>query len=335
MLGNLDSCLWWLRLLPKSVIGFLEILGMVAPIFAVMAIGFGIRRMGVLNAAADASFLKLTVNLLLPCLALDVIVGNEALLDPKNLILPPILGFLVVGVGYGVCYGAAHFCRSLGDKGRRTFAFTAGIQNYGYIPLPLVLAIFGRETAGVLFGFCLGVDLCLWTVGIVLLGGFQGWSSLRRAVNVPVVAIASALVLNLNGGGEWMPMWIQRTWEMLGACGVPLALLLTGAVFADLAIPANLFRGKDVIVFGLLLRMLILPLGILAAAVFLPLDMPLREVLAVQAAMPAAAAPLAIARHYHGDSETALKVVLSTTVAALFTIPIWLKAGFLWIGIGG
>ncbi len=312
--------------------GFLQVLAIVAPIFAVIGLGFGARRMKVLTAEADASFLKMTVNVLLPCLALDVIVGNEALLEPRNLLLPPLAGFAVVAVGYAVSYFLSGWCGSLNGMGRRTFAFTAGIQNYGYIPVPLVLAMFGAETTGVLFGFCLGVDLCLWTVGIVLLGGFRGWSSLRRAVNVPVVAILFALTLNLLGAGDWMPGWIQRTWEMLGACGVPLALLLTGAVFADLAVPANLFQGREVIGMALFVRLLLLPAGILAAGLLLPLDLPLRQVLVVQAAMPAAAAPLAIARHYRADSETALKVVLSTTVVALITIPLWLKTGLLLLG---
>ena len=38
----------------------------------------------------------------------------------------------------------------LADREQRTFAATTGIQNYGYVPLPLILTLFPGDTAGVL-----------------------------------------------------------------------------------------------------------------------------------------------------------------------------------------
>ncbi len=304
----------------------------VAPIFFIIALGFVVRQIGWLSAEADASILRLVINLLLPCLALDVIVGNEALLRPENLFLPPLAGFFSVAIGYLLAWWGAG-CIGLRElRARRTFAFNTGIQNYGYFPLPLIFTLFGRETTGVLFGFSLGVDLCLWTVGLMLLTGMRGWAGLRQALNVPVVVIVLALTLNLLGAGKWIPGWVDTTWTMLGACAVPFALVLTGATFADFAAPQHLWQGKRIMVASLILRVGLLPLVILAGAFFLPVGPDLQRVLVVQAAMPAAVAPMAIARHYGGDASVGLKVVLASTLAGLVTIPLWLQLGLGWLG---
>jgi predicted permease len=80
-------------------------------------------------------------------------------------------------------------------------------------------------------------------------------------------------------------------------------------------------------------RLGIFPVLILAAAKWLPLSIELKRVLVVQAAMPAGLMPIIIARHYGGQPLTAVQIVLGTTVLALLTIPLWLKAGLAWVGV--
>jgi len=43
--------------------------------------------------------------------------------------------------------------------------------------------------------------------------------------------------------------------------------------------------------------------------------------------MPCAVFPIVLARHYDGSPEVALKVVLSTTIVSLVSIPLWLSFG--------
>ncbi len=313
--------------------GLLEISGIVAPVFLIIGLGYFVRKIGVLSAEADASILRLTINLFVPLLALDVIVGNEALLRPENLFFPPLAGFLSVAFGYGISWLAAGWFGFRENLARRTFAFATGIQNYGYFPLPIILALFGKETAGVLLGFCVGVEICLWTLGIGLLTGNRAGGFFRRVLNAPILAIVFAVFLNLLGGGVWVPDWVQTAWGMLGACAIPCALLLTGALFSDFAIPKHLFAQPGLMGISLLVRSGVMPILLLGSAWFLPLDRDLTIVLAVQAAMPVAVAPLSIAKHYGGDSAVAMKVVLAGTLAGLITIPLLLKAGFRLLGI--
>jgi predicted permease len=66
-------------------------------------------------------------------------------------------------------------------------------------------------------------------------------------------------------------------------------------------------------------------------AAVLPLSPEMRQVLVVQAAMPAGIIPILIARHYGGQTLTAVQVVVGTTVLGLVTTPLWLRLGLAWL----
>ena len=117
---------------------YLLLLIAVAPVFLMIAAGWGIRRLGWLTEEADASLLRVVVNLLFPCLILDTLLGNKALNQTGNLVWGPLVGFGTVALGYAISYAVAPFFRVCDPRQRRTFAFTTGIYNYGYMALPLV-----------------------------------------------------------------------------------------------------------------------------------------------------------------------------------------------------
>ena len=67
----------------------------VIPVIAVACAGMGLRLRGWLTEEADASLIRVTINLLIPCLILDALIGNEALNRVENLIIPPLIGLYV------------------------------------------------------------------------------------------------------------------------------------------------------------------------------------------------------------------------------------------------
>ena len=304
-----------------------RLLQIVLPVFLIIGAGYAMRRGKILTAAADQSLLGVMINLFIPCLALDVIIGNDALVRPANLVLPPLAGFASVAAGVGISALAARLFLS-GDAVRRTFACTAGLQNYGYIPLPLCQALFDREVVGVLFAFNLGVEVAMWSIAVTTIAGRQAgrrwWEPLW---NPPIIAVVAALILNLAGAERWIPGSVDTAWHMLGMCAVPLGLLLSGALLADYATPHALRNGWKATGLSLALRLGILPALLLGAALLIPADPALRSVLVVQAAMPSAVFPIVLARAHGGDIPTAIRIVLATSLVGLVTIPLWLAFG--------
>ncbi len=303
---------------------YLPLLAAVAPVFIIIAVGWLIRRIGWLNEEADASLLRLIVNLLYPCLILDTILGNPALAKAGNVLLAPL--------GYALSWFAAPLFHVGDARQRRTFAFTTGIYNYGYLALPIAQTRFGPETSGVLFIHNVGVEIALWTVGIMVLSGAKQGAGWRQIVNGPFVAILGAAALHFAGAGTWMPAMVMDVAHRLGATAIPLGVLLTGATYADHMRDLSTGSRMSTTFGACVLRLGVLPVLMLALAVWLPCPIELRRVIVIQAAMPCAMVPVILAKHYGGDPAAALRIVLVTSAFGLLTIPFWLQLGLRWIG---
>jgi predicted permease len=304
----------------------------VAPVFAIMALGYGARKRGILTAEADRSLTRVVVMILAPCLSLHVIIGNKALMDFHNLVLPPLLGIASVSLGIAISHVAARVFR-IGEKHRRTFVYTTCLQNYGYIPIPLCFALFKNDyaTQGVLFAFILGVEISFWSIALWQLTGHSRKNGWKGAINPPAVAIVAAIILNICHAGEWMPGAIKNTYDILSSCAVPMALLLSGALIAD-NLTAQSFAGRGhTILASTAARIFVVPALLIVIAKFAPFDPALKNVIVLQAAMPAAVFPIVVTKVHHGDLPTALQVVLGTSLVGLVTIPWWLGFGLAWV----
>ncbi len=182
----------------------------------------------------------------------------------------------------------------------------------------MIEALFGSSLVGVLFTFTIGVELALWTVGVGLLTGLDK-APWRHAINVPVIAILLSLTLHYAGAGPHVPALLHQLAGQLGACAIPLSVLLIGAsiydVFGTERIRWNIALASPV------LRLAVLPFGFLLAGRFLPVGDGLKKILCVQAAMPSAVFTIVVARLYGGHAATAVLIVLSTTLVSLFTAP--------------
>ena len=313
------------------MMSYWELLSLIAPIFVVIGIGIALRRVGWMTAEADASLLKMVVNCLYPCLIFENVVNNEALRDPRNLVFAPAVGFVTMACGIlAALYGG----RALGltqGHGLRTFAFASGINNYGYIPIPLMAALFGSDSIGLLLVHNVGCEAAIWTVGILVLSGLslrEGW---RKLLNPPVAALALALAGNLLHVGPRLPLVLTGAIHQCAVCAIPLGLILIGGNLEQyLSRPRDLFNPR-ITLSATALRLGLFPLAFLLLAKVLPCSVELKQVIVVQAAMPAGILPIVIARHYGGQPLTAVQVVIGTTVLGVFLIPLWLKLGMAWV----
>ena len=309
------------------------VLDAVIPVFGIVAVGLAIRRAGWLTEEADASLLRVNINLLLPALILDSAFGNPALAQAGTLALAPLIGFGTTALGILLAW----LCRGLTGLKRpvaqRTFAVSAGMYNYGFVPVPLTMLLFGTETTGVLFVHNVGVETALWTVGVAVISGTGMGGAWRKILNAPLIAILLALALNGLGAAPHLPRPLLIGLHWLGQCAVPMSVLVSGAIVADHLHEFHSAHGWRVMGVGLLLRLGVLPLFFLLLASALPCSVELKRVIIVQAAMAAALFPIALAKHYGGDPATALRVVVSTSLASLLTIPFWIRFGLGFVGL--
>jgi len=311
---------------------FQTVLSAVIPIFAIAGVGLLIRKLNWLTEEADHSLLRVNINVLMPCLILDSALGNPALSRISNLLLAPAVGFGTLALGIVVALAFARFSGLSNECERRTFGVSVGMYNYGYVPIPLSVLLFDKQTTGVLFLHNVGVETGLWTLCVMVLTGGSLQRDWRRVINGPLIAIVLAVVVNGLGIQHHAPQVVLTALHWLGQCSIPMALILIGAIMADHMSEFHSASGWRVIGMAVLLRLGLLPILFLIIARYLPCSVELKRVIVLQASMPAAVFPIIMAKHYGGDPPTALRVVIGTSVVSLVTIPLWLRVGLDWVG---
>jgi len=313
-------------------IGALFIL--ILPVFTLIAVGVALRRFHWIEGEAETSMIRFAMYVCMPCLAFDAIVGNASLREPGNLFLPPIAGFAATAAGFGVSYLVARLIGLRKGTGLRTFAISAGVCNYSYLPLPIVGGIWGERAQGVVLVHNMGVDMAIWSVGLLVLTGASARSGWRRLITPMLITLVVAIAINVLGLAPFVPGLVRGVAHSLGVCAVPLGIVMTGVNIANfLNEPLKLLH-RNVAIASCVVRLGIMPVLMLCFANWLPCSVELKRVLVVEAAMPAAVLPILLAQYYGGQPLTAVQVVLTTTAAGLVTSPFWIRAGLAWLGIG-
>ena len=313
------------------MLDFASILSVVLPVYLTMAAGFTVRKTGLMPSVVDAGMMRLCIVLLTPCLILERVVGNASVMQPLPVLIAAGLGFGLVVLGITISYFAAPLIGLQKHEGRRSFAVSCGLQNYGFVAIPIVTALFpDKGTLGVLFTFTLGVELACWTAGVGLLTGL-GKAPWKLALNPPVMTILFSLLLNFTGLHGYVPKVAHNTFTMLGACAVPLAVLIIGASIADIWGQERM--RWSIAVLAPVLRLGIIPVAFIAAAWFLPVTMELKRILIIQGAMPSAVFSIMVAKHYGGHAPTAVQCVLSTTLVSMITTPLVIAWALKAIGV--
>jgi predicted permease len=295
------------------VVSPLVIVEKLLPVLILVIGGALARRVGVLRRDDDAVIMRLTVHVLYPCFILDNVLGNPVIRTPSVVAWGIGLGagLVVAGILVGLLAG-----RLLGLKrgtGRRTFALSTGVQNFGYTAIPVINLLWpGSGVLGVLFIHNIGVEIAMWTVGVMLLAGSTKvpW---RNLSNGPAVAIVIGLLLVFPGldGLATGPPRVAIEWMGRGA--FPIGLFITGALMMDFL--TNERPSFRIAAGSIAVRLIAVPLLFLVAARWLPMT------------------PILMAKLYGGRPGIAVQTVATTTFACLLSIPLILSWAISWIGL--
>jgi len=277
---------------------FAKILFAALPVFLIVGAGYCTRIFGAVNDDSEKSIMKLIVNVLYPCFILSQVPGNQALQQFDVVASAIAAGFGLTVAALLIAKGIGHAMKLDPFDGINTFCVATAIQNYGFIPIPLIGALFGEsatETLGVLFVHNLGLELAMWN--------------------------------------EFIPTFASKAIHDVGQCSIPMGLLLAGATMAGV-VQREKWKINPKVIFGsLAIRFAIMPAIFLAVASFVSFSPELRNVLLVEAAMPAAIFPIVLAKHFGGKPAIAVEVCVVTTVVSLLMTPLILLLALQWFGI--
>lgn len=307
-----------------------DVVASVLPVYLLIVAGMVLRWTKVLRKEHDEGVMRVVYTVMLPCYILDKVLGSASLRSGQVVVSAVTLGFGLIMAGILIGLAVGRVCGLQRGTGMRTFALASGTQNFGFTAAPVVEILWSSGTLATLFVHNIGVELAMWSVGVMMMSGGRGipW---RKLINGPVIAVSAGLLLVALDLDVHITGAPRKAMSLLGVGAFPLGVMITGCTIMDLVgrerPELRVLAGSSVV------RLVLAPAVFLAAAKYLPIARELREVLVVQAGMPAAMTPVMLARLYGGRPAIAVQILLATTALSLITLPWIIWYGCQWIGL--
>ena len=315
---------------------FLFAANAVLPIVLLIALGYFIKRIGLLSKSFFDAGNKLLFRVFLPVMLFCNVYKIERLSEVNPL-------FVIYGIGAVVVIFLLAIpicCWFTKDSGKRG-VLIQGIfrSNYAIIGIPLAESLFGAAgagAAGVMSAFCVPVFNILGVISLTL---FNGSPEKKKAdvgkillgiVKNPLIigTVAGLLVLFVRGLFEQFDLSFRlsdvtvlfKVLESIKACCTPFALIVLGGRFEFSAVA----RLRKEIIFGTVMRNVAVPVIGLSAAYLLMQPLGLSgEHFATYIgvfATPVAVSSAIMAKEMGGDDDLAGQLVVWTSICSTVTI---------------
>ena len=295
---------------------FQIVLNQVLIIFVIIIIGYVAARLGYITREVKRGIIELLVNIAIPAMvivAFDTDLPASALNNARIVLLYAVLSHVLSAL-----LGQFLF-RSRPDRARVVLCFATVFTNCAFIGYPIMGSIFGTEGIFYTSIYSLVFSFFLWTYGQILFTGRKPiremiWS-LVNAGTVSVVIGMALLMTPLK-----LPALATSVLTMLGATTTPLAMLVIGAMLAEVRL-TEMFRGRAVF-FVTALRLALLPAATYAIMRLLGADARITAFCTIMTGLPAASNAVIFANKFDGDGILATRIVIITTALSIITIPL-------------
>jgi len=306
----------------------LPVLQATIPVFAIIVLGFGLRKSGFIAAEKWSAVEDLCFYLLFPAiLAKTMIEADLSNIEAGAFTLTIVVSLGIIG---GTVLALWPLLRRV--LGTRPAQFSTVYQTitrwHGFIALTIVLNLYGADGAALIaIMFAIMVPI-LQISNIAVLAAFSdkkanfGKVALTILKNPLIWGIGLGLLVNALGVKPWPA--VIGTLDLLGRSALGMSLLALGA---GLSLQAALRPSKEMLI-GIFGKLLFTPLVMMSAAYAFGVTGLERDVLLIAASVPTAMNGFVLARKMGGDAELYATISTVQTVASFFTLPllIWLTS---------
>lgn len=306
----------------------LAIVATIAPVFLMIAAGYGAGRAGIMPKGAGEILTRFVTWIALPALMFHIIVTTDwrSLWD-GNFVLAFLIGSGIVcalGMGIGRLRGL-----SIADIA--VDGFNASFPNIAYIGLPLFLLALGPASAPFVIIAATLTLVMLFLIAIVTIEmghhRDQGlWHALGKAISGvvknPVIAF-SALGAAYWLSGLPLPAFAEQFTRLLGAAASPTALVAIGMFLAERPLREAMSNRFVLMLSATKLIGHPLVTAALAYGLFHMRGLPAMMAVLI-AALPTGTGPFMVAGFYARDGKVTSGTILVTTLISVMTLSVLL-----------
>ena len=282
----------------------LQVLQIVAPVFALATIGFIWVRVGLEYRVQFVTRLAMTLSV--PCLIFTALMRTE--IDPAALRDTALASLAAYGAAGAACWALLR----LAGLDMRTYLAPLTFGNTGNLGLPVALFAFG--TTGLDFAVVVFAIMAIlsFTLGVWVV---SGGGSMMPALKEPMVGATLLGGLFLVQGWT-LPQWMTNTLDLIGQLAIPLMLITLGVAISRLQ-PGGVGRA----IWLSLAKLAICTAAAFAAGTWFGLPDMALGVLVLQVATPVAVTSYMLAEKYEARADEVAGLVVVSTLISVAAIP--------------
>lgn len=293
-----------------------NMLNMQLMMFLLVAIGFLIRKIGIVQTEGRKNLIDLCLYLTLPFNVLHSFFQewDWSLLVSCGIVLLLSAGYNAISVFF-----SAILYRKVDEKKRKPLKYGTIVSNSGFLGNPVVEGIYG--TNGLIYAalFMLPVRIVMWSIGVSVFMKERKDNLLKKILTHPcIVAIYVGFIIMISG--IQFPTFVEKTITSISNCNTPLSMMLVGMMLAEVE-PRGLI--DKTMLFFTSVRLVLIPAVVFVITGFLPIDSMLRGITVIMAGMPAPITTALLSAKYGGDEKYATGMIFLSTILSLVTLPLW------------
>ncbi|TGN41741.1 AEC family transporter [Marinobacter confluentis] len=302
---------------------FFQTLETTLPVFAMVFIGLGLRRLGWIDAAFINTASALVFRATLPTLVFLSIVRA----DLSTALNPALLGFFAAATLGSFLVSWLWAIRAVPAADRGVYVQGAFRGNCGIVGLALAASLYGDYglSAG---GLLLGVVIVSYNaLSVVVLTAYQpgqtaSWGRILADITRNPLIIAVLVALPFAWSGVELPAWLMTSGDYFASLTLPLALMCIGGTLSLRAMRTD----RKLAISASVMKMITLPLLCTLAAWLAGFEGPELGLMFLFFASPTAAASFVMVKAMGGNDRLAANIVALTTLVASVTVTLGLFA---------
>lgn len=301
---------------------FIPTLNQMLFLMLLIAIGYLLSRLGVVDETAPKVLSKLESNIFIPALVLGTFMSNFTVEYMGTAGQFVLCGLVVVVISIIVALISARLCAK-DSYIRNIYTYGLAFSNFGFMGNAVVSALFPDVFLQYLiFVLPFWFFIYLWGVPALLIPADSGRRSLSSRlsalINPMFIAVIVGIVLGLTKAP--VPSFVQSSISTLGDCMSPIAMLLTGMTIAKINLKKVLKTSSIYVITGI--RLILMPIITIFALRLIPIAYPLALCSVCTMAMPLGLNTIVIPSAYGKDTSIAAGMALVSHVLSCITIPI-------------
>lgn len=296
---------------------FTSLFNMQGMMFCILALGWYLRKSGMIDKSGKALLSSLVMNVTLPASIVKSF-QMEFSMDILKLTLEVIVISFLIQIFSNLLSRVLY--PGWSEESKKVLQYATIVSNAGILGNAIAEGIFGD--LGIMYAavYTIPTRIFMWSVGLTYFTEAPTKKELlKKVVTHPcIIGIFTGMVLLVSQ--FQLPGFVNQTVRTVAGANTFCAMLLIGCTLAE--IPFKEVFTREVYYYTFI-RLFLIPVIVLAGCRLFHIDQLITAVCVILSAMPAASTSVVLAVKYGKDDRLATKIVVFSTVASLITLPVW------------